>query len=181
MFRTLLGLVLGYLGILAIAVAAFVAVDVGGVPVPPGLAQAAGPLLLLIYLVLFVAIFRYFRGGRCVLSAEGVELHYRGHAVTCPWSLFQTHGKPHLLPGKDVLLIPIASVAVPHVAQYKTEDDEPHTRGLAVQTPHWKFQSAHQAVLKPVYEVNPEEFAKFLLGLGQLLGRDCSAIYRRRT
>src|SRR5437879_73915 len=73
-FRTLLGLLLAYVGILIIAVTAVVVVDVGGLQPPAALRQAGGLLLLLAYLVLFIGAFRFFRGGRCVLSAKGVEL-----------------------------------------------------------------------------------------------------------
>ncbi len=174
LLRVLLGLLLGYVGVMVIALTAIIVADVAGIAVPPALAQAGGPLLLLLFFVFFVAVFRHFRGGRAVLTSRGIELHYRGESVFCAWNLFRTPGQPHLLPGKDLLLVPIAPTAVRSVAHFKSANDEVHARGLAISTRHWKFQGPHQAVLKPIYEVNPIEFGKFLLGLGQLLGGHCA-------
>src|SRR5581483_12465380 len=105
------------------------------------------------------AVFRYFRGGRCILSAAGVKLQFRSHTVVCPWSLFNTYGQPHVLPEKEVFLLPVAPAAVRQVVQFKAGHEEPLACGLEVRAPHWKFQSLRQVVLKPIYEVNPEEFA----------------------
>src|SRR5438094_1251773 len=43
---------------------------------------ARGLVLLGVFGAFFFGIFRWLRGGRCVVSATGVELHYHGEVVS---------------------------------------------------------------------------------------------------
>lgn len=169
--RTLIGLVSGYVGVVAAMVATFLATEALQIPQAPPLHAVVAPLLLGTLIVAFLIAFRWFRGGSCVITIRGVEFRYHGQVVACPWSLFSTSGDPHLLPGKGSLLIPVAPAAVRHAVHSREGLELVHTRGLAIHTAHWKFQGRDQAVLKPVYEVDAEELAQLLLGLGRLLGR----------
>lgn len=167
--RCLWGLGAGYVGALVTVLLIALASEAAGNP-PGVLPEPSGLVALAAFVVCFFAVFRWLRGGRCVLSADAVELHYHGDVVICPWNLFQTAGRPHTLPGKDFVLLPVAPAAVPLVGQ-RGHGDESRAFGLDIQTPHWRFQGATQAMLKPVYEVDGEELGQLLLGLGRLLAR----------
>src|SRR5581483_5180277 len=137
--RFLWGLGAGYLGVLVTALLITLASEAAGNPrgVVP---EPSGLLVLAAFVISFVAVFRWLRGGRCVVSAAGVALQYHGDVVVCPWSVFQTSGRPHMLPGKDFVLLPVAPAAVPLVEQRRDGSHESRASGLEIQTAHWQFQ-----------------------------------------
>lgn len=137
----------------------------GGVP---PLARLLFILMILgLPLALILMMLRILRGGRLTLTADGVELLYRGLVVHCPWALFNAVGQP-FSPGYRRIHVPVAPAAVPFVEVRR--HDTVIAQGLRVRTRQFWFDSAAGAVLKSLYEVKSKEIGELLLSLGYLLG-----------
>jgi hypothetical protein len=150
-----------------------------------GLALAAGPnlfplnlqprllgflaaLLVLTLLGSTWLVLYALRGGQMALGPAGVELRYHRSVVHCPWALFNTAGHP-FLPRPDVMLLPVAPRAVPFVEA--RVDGTLQATGDRVHSRQFRFRSATEARLRPLYEVNLPELGGLLLQLGRALGQ----------
>jgi hypothetical protein len=123
----------------------------------------------LAWLLLAGALVHSGRGGRCFLQAKGVELHYRGVMVFCPWDLFHIAGRPIYYAEKQRLDLPVVPAALANIEVWKNESII--AVGLDAKASHFKAYPTGEIRLKFIYGVNPEEFGFFLLELGRNLGR----------
>jgi hypothetical protein len=129
----------------------------------------AGLVVLPSLVLLGLACFAGYqaRGGRMVLSERGVELHYRGTVVVCPWQLFNTPGQP-VFPRRDLLILPVDPAAVPLVEAYR--GGHLVAVGMDVDTKQLQLPSPAEALLLPLYRINALVLGKIVLHLGRVLG-----------
>ena len=115
-----------------------------------------------------VVSFWLWRGGRMVLTLEGVELRHRRSVVWCPWSLFDAPGQPFDRMTTDVTL-PVSPKAVPSVELRK--NDLVVARGEAIRSRQLRFPSNRLARMSALYSVKIGDLADLLLHLGCKLGK----------
>jgi hypothetical protein len=121
-----------------------------------------------IFIVILWLSLRALRGGHCTLRLEGVYLRYRRTEVFCPWALFNAPGEP-FIHKKNLYQIemPIDMAAVPRVQARMKEAFV--AEGWLVKTVQFRFRGI-RAVLRPLYQISPQELAWLLLHLGAELG-----------
>src|SRR5262249_54941951 len=114
----------------------------------------------------------FLRGHALVLTAEGVEVAYRGATVWAPWALFNVDGGP-FVPEADSpragLTLPVSAEAVPFVELRR--DGVVVACGAQVGGPQWRFTPFGEVVLPARYEARAGELGEVLLLLGRRLGR----------
>jgi hypothetical protein len=110
------------------------------------------------------------RGGKCILSLDGVAFHYHGIEVSCPWALFNVNGQPYALGEKKGMLLPIQPAAIPYVVQGRQSQQAVTVSGTAVTSPQFRFRSGNQVNLASFYEVDLNELG-LLLQIGRRLGK----------
>jgi hypothetical protein len=142
--------------------------------------QGQVDLLLMIGLVALqvgaiALVLRLVRGGWMILTERGVELRYRGQEVFCPWTLFNTPGQP-FTPARDQVVFPVAPRALGLVQA--RHNGSVVAEGIRVKTRQLWFRSAHEGVLRDLYEVPVEELVKVLLFLGRALGESALGAIR---
>lgn len=112
------------------------------------------------------------RGHSLDLLPEGVEIHYRGTTVWCPWAVFNVDGHA-FVPDADSprvgLTLPLSPEAVPFIELRR--EGTPVAHGAQVKARQWLFISGDTAVLPARYEVVAGELGELLLELGRRLGR----------
>jgi hypothetical protein len=113
------------------------------------------------------------RGHELVLSADGVEVRYRGTTVWAPWALFNADGAA-FAPEDDSpragLTLPVAAEAIPFVELHR--HDFVVAYGSAVRGPQWRFTGSGEVVLPARYAVAARDLGELLLLLGRRLGRE---------
>jgi hypothetical protein len=163
-----LGLLIAVLLWATIAIVVVVGLDIAGQRQQKELAIG---LLLCVPLILIPAciwvMIRVLRGATLVASSEGVEIHYRGAAVKCPWSLFHVTGQP-FRPKKDRVLLPVAAAAIPLIELHRR--DSLVEQGTKVKTPFLAVKAGNHLSLRALFEVDALEVGTFLLQLGPRLG-----------
>jgi hypothetical protein len=121
-----------------------------------------------IFLVILWLSMRALSGGHCTLRPEGVYLRHRRTEVFCPWALFNAPGEP--IVNKQSLYqieMPIDLSAVRQVqARVK---DAVVAEGSFVKTVQFRIRGI-RAILRPLYQISPQELAWLLLHLGSELG-----------
>jgi hypothetical protein len=153
-------------------------------------APGLGPLALglvgtaPLVIVTFLLLVRLFRGGPCVLSKDGVAFKLGRKTVCCPWTLFNTPGRPVPMivvqrPPDVLAVLPLQSqrcvrVALPLCPQAVSlvearRDDAIVPQGARAGTWQFQFRSAHEAELRG-FAVSADELAGLLLHLGRALG-----------
>jgi hypothetical protein len=171
----LFALVMSFL-LLVLAVGAFlvvILVFMPGAALPPGAAWL-GAFGLSILVSVAYTVWR-FRGGRCVLSRDGVRFWFGNTAVVCPWALFSATGRPVLSlddrSGRFVrrFVLPVWPAAVPYV-EARRDGGLLIAQGIHVKTRQLTFLSANEAECRASYVVHAEELAGLLLHLGSILG-----------
>ena len=134
----------------------------------PGAEPSGGVLFLTVLAAAVVLSVLYtrrrYRGGRCVLTKDGVELTAARDTVFCPWALFHASGRPMFVFERGSqffvrwLALPVRPAAVPHV-EARREGVFLFAQGIEVHTRQFRFRSANEAEFRAWYEVGAQDLA----------------------
>jgi hypothetical protein len=116
------------------------------------------------------------RGGSCVLTPQGVEMHYRSVVVSCPWSVFNSAGRAVIAGpfGQNQLELPVAASAATDVEARK--HGSVISTGIQVKTPQLKFRSNDEIILKGLYCIPLADLGWLLQRMGSELGEAKSSV-----
>ncbi|MGE3805438.1 MAG: hypothetical protein AB7K24_12255 [Gemmataceae bacterium] len=123
---------------------------------------------------------RFYRGGTCVLTEEGVEFSFHGKNVFCPWDAFAQDREPRIL-NRDRAFLPLRDESLVVQRRRRPLSENGSTapqryqevaRGRSIQTGQLWFSTKHPSgfVLKDLYRVKLPELAELLWRLALTVG-----------